>query len=375
MFFFTDIGTILSNYLNYASTYGKDIRTTEILTYTEAVCIMDCMIYQKFGLIIILIILVIFGGTAGYQLIEGWTFIEALYMTVITISTVGFKEVGQLSGTGRIFTIFLILGGIVVITSGISLIFSSIIEGTFGEIIRRQRMEKKLARIKSHFIICGFGAVGEDVVNEFIRENKPFVLIEKDKVILDKLLKEFPDTIFVIGDATDDEILKTAQIEKAKGILAVLGKTADNLYICLSARSLNPNLRIIARVIESESIDKLKKAGADYVFSPEKIGGIRLAAAALKPAVTSFLDAIIRGEYLDLILDEVKVQKHSSIVRKTLQESEISKNIGIIISAIKSANMDKLIFNPSSKTIINPSDILIVFGSSNQIKQLKKICS
>ena len=236
-------------------------------------------------------------------------------------------------------------------------------------------MEKKLAKIRNHFIICGFGAVGEDVVNEFIRENKPFVLIEKDKNVLNKLLKEFPGTILVIGDATDDEILKNAQIEKAKGVLAVLGKTADNLYICLSARSLNAKLRIIARVIESESIDKLKKAGADYVFSPEKIGGIRLAAAALKPAVTSFLDAIIRGEYLDLVLNEVEVQEHSSIVRKTLQESEISKNIGIIISAIKSANTDKLIFNPSSKTIINPGDILIVFGSLDQIKQLKKICS
>jgi voltage-gated potassium channel len=333
------------------------------------------MVYQKFVLTIILIVLVSFGGTVGYQIIEGWSFIEALYMTIITISTVGFKEVGQLSNAGRIFTIFLILGGIIVITSGISLIFSSIIEGTFGEIIRRQRMEKKLAKIKNHFIICGFGAVGEDVVNEFIRENKPFVLIEKDKNVLNKLLKEFPGIIFVIGDATDDEILKNAQIEKAKGILAVLGKTADNLYICLSARSLNPKLRIIARVIESESIDKLKKAGADYVFSPEKIGGIRLAAAALKPAVTSFLDAIIRGEYLDLVLNEVEVQEHSSIVRKTLKESEISKNIGIIISAIKSANTDKLIFNPSSKTIVNPSDILIVFGSSDQIKQLKKICS
>ena len=336
---------------------------------------MNSMLYQKFVLTIILIVLVIFGGTVGYQIIEGWSFIEALYMTIITISTVGFKEVGQLSNAGRIFTIFLILGGIIVITSGISLIFSSIIEGTFGEIIRRQRMEKKLAKIKNHFIICGFGAVGEDIVNEFIRENKPFVLIEKDKNVLNKLLKEFPDIIFVIGDATDDEILKNAQIEKAKGILAVLGKTADNLYICLSARSLNPKLRIIARVIESESIDKLKKAGADYVFSPEKIGGIRLAAAALKPAVTSFLDAIIRGEYLDPVLNEVEVQEHSSIVRKTLKESEISKNIGIIISAIKSANTDKLIFNPSSKTIINPSDILIVFGSSDQIKQLKKICS
>ena len=293
---------------------------------------MNSMVYQKFVLTIILIVLVIFGGTVGYQIIEGWSFIEALYMTIITISTVGFKEVGQLSNAGRIFTIFLILGGIIVITSGISLIFSSIIEGTFGEIIRRQRMEKKLAKIKNHFIICGFGAVGEDVVNEFIRENKPFVLIEKDKNVLNKLLKEFPGIIFVIGDATDDEILKNAQIEKAKGILAVLGKTADNLYICLSARSLNPKLRIIARVIESESIDKLKKAGADYVFSPEKIGGIRLAAAALKPAVTSFLDAIIRGEYLDLVLNEVEVQEHSSIVRKIglkLQRATPIRNIVI----------------------------------------------
>jgi voltage-gated potassium channel len=213
------------------------------------------MLYQKLGLTILLISLVIFAGTVGYQVIEAWTFVEALYMTIITISTVGFQEVGPLSDTGRIFTIFLILGGIVVITSGISLIFSSIIEGTFGEIIRRQRMEKKLAKIRNHFIICGFGAVGEDVVHEFISTKEPFLLIEKDKIILDKFIKEFPDTIYIIGDATDDEILENAQIEKAKGILAVLGKTADNLYICLSARSLNPDLRIIARVIESESID------------------------------------------------------------------------------------------------------------------------
>ncbi len=333
------------------------------------------MLYQKLGLTILLIILVIFAGTVGYRIIEAWTFVEALYMTIITISTVGFREVGPLSETGRIFTIFLILGGIVVITSGISLIFSSIIEGTFGEIIRRQRMEKKLAKIRNHFIICGFGAVGEDVVHEFISAKEPFLLIEKDKIILDKFIKEFPDTIYIIGDATDDEILESAQIEKAKGILAVLGKTADNLYICLSARSLNPDLRIIARVIESESINKLKKAGANYVFSPEKIGGIRLAAAALKPTVTSFLDSIVKGEYIDLVLDEVEVRKHSSIVEKTLKESEISKNIGIIILAIKSANMDKLSFNPSSRTILNPGDILIVFGSPDQIKQLRKICS
>ncbi len=317
----------------------------------------------------------IFCGTIGYQVVESLSFVDALYMTIITISTVGFGEVKQLSDVGRIFTIILIISGIAIISTGVSLIFSSIVEGTFRKILRRQRMEKKLAKMKSHFIICGYGAVGEDVVNEFIRTKEPFVLIEKEKDAIDKLLLEFPHLIYVTGNATNDEILRLAKIEKAKGILAVLGNDSDNLYICLSARSLNPKLRIIARVIESESIDKLKKAGADYVFSPEKIGGVRLAAAALRPAVTSFLDSILRGEYLNLVLDEVAVQKHAPIVGKTLQESEISKNIGIVIPAMKSAQREKLTFNPRSATKINPGDVLIVFGSPDQISQLKRICS
>jgi voltage-gated potassium channel len=333
------------------------------------------MIYRRFAVTISLIITVIFVGTIGYQIIENLSFIEALYMTFITISTVGFGEVTQLSDTGRIFTIILIVSGIAVISTGVSLIFTSILEGTFGQILRRQKMEKKLAKIKDHFIICGIGAVGKDVVNEFINANTQFVLIEMEKSVVDSLLQEFSDILYVIGDATNDDVLKAAQIEKARGIITVLGSDTDNLYICLSARSLNPHLRIIARVIESESIYKLKKAGADYVFSPEKIGGIRLAAAALRPAVTSFLDAILKGEYFNLALDEVTVKEHSPVAGKTLMESEISKNIGIIIPAIKSAQIDKLMFNPSSATKINPNDILIVFGSPKQIGQLKKICT
>jgi voltage-gated potassium channel len=336
---------------------------------------MNSMIYRRFAVTISLIITVIFVGTIGYQIIENLSFIEALYMTFITISTVGFGEVTQLSDTGRIFTIILIVSGIAVISTGVSLIFTSILEGTFGQILRRQKMEKKLAKIKDHFIICGIGAVGKDVVNEFINANTQFVLIEMEKSVVDSLLQEFSDILYVIGDATNDDVLKAAQIEKARGIITVLGSDTDNLYICLSARSLNPHLRIIARVIESESIYKLKKAGADYVFSPEKIGGIRLAAAALRPAVTSFLDAILKGEYFNLALDEVTVKEHSPVAGKTLMESEISKNIGIIIPAIKSAQIDKLMFNPSSATKINPNDILIVFGSPKQIGQLKKICT
>lgn len=332
------------------------------------------MIYQRFGLILLLIFIVIFGGTIGYGIIEGLPFIDAFYMTIITITTVGFKEVVVLSNTGKIFTIILILTGIGVITTGISFIFSSIMEGTFSEVMRRQRMEKKSAKIKDHFIICGSGAVGEDVINEFIHCKTPFIVIDKQKSIIEVLLKEFPKIIYVIGDATDEEILKSARIEKAKGVIAVLGSDVNNLYICLTARSLNPKLKIIARAIESEAIDKLKKAGADYVFSPEKIGGIRLAAAALRPSVTSFLDAVVRGKHINILIDEVEVQKNSIVAEKTLKEIEISKNIGIIIPAIKSGDTDKLTFNPSSKTLINPGDILIAFGTIDQINQLKKIC-
>jgi voltage-gated potassium channel len=311
----------------------------------------------------------------GYWIIEGWPLDEALYMTFITISTVGFQEVKPLSGTGRIFTIFLILSGIAVIATGANFIFASIIEGTFGEVFRRQTMGKKLTKIAKHFIICGLGAVGEDIIQEFMRVNEPFVLIEKQKEILETFTVDRPDILYMCGDATNDEVLKSAGIERAKGIIAALGSDADNLYICLTARSLNSNLRIISRVVENASIDKLKKAGADYVFSPEKIGGIHLASAALKPTVMSFLDTIMRGQHLNLSLDEVMVQENSALAGKTLREAEISKNIGIVIPAIKSADLGKLTFNPSSDSVINPGDTLIGFGSPEQLKQLRKMCS
>ncbi len=332
------------------------------------------MIFKKLVIIIVLIIAVIIGGIIGYSIIESLPLIDALYMTIITISTVGFREVTSLSEAGRIFTIILIIGGIAVITTGVSLIFSSIMEGTFGEILRRQRMEKRLSKMRNHFIICGCGAVGHDVTREFLRAEQKYVLIDKEEEVLKKLTEECPDTVYIVGDATEDDTLKKAGIEHAKGIIASLANDSDNLYICLSARALNKRLRIIARVIESESKSKLLKAGADYVFSPEKIGGIQLAAAALRPTVTSFLDSILKGEYFNLRLDEVIVHPNASLVGKTLKQSTISQDIGIIIPAIKSSRTDKLIFNPGPDTPIHASDVLIVFGSNEQVKKLKSLC-
>lgn len=333
------------------------------------------MIQKRLALIAILFFAVIILGMIGYKIIEGWSFNEALYMTFITVSTVGFQEVRPLSPTGRIFTIVLIISGIAVIATGANFIFSSIIEGTFGDVFRRQGMEKKLNKIKEHFVICGLGAVGDDIIQEFIRAREEFVLIDRQKDTIERFQREHPDLLCVIGDATDEEIIKSAGIERAKGIIAALANDADNLYICLTARSLNSNLRVISRAVESTSIDKLKKAGADYVFSPEKIGGMHLAAAALRPTVMSFLDTILRGQHLNLSLDEVAVSANSAIAGKTLKEAAISKNIGIVIPAIKSANSNKLTFNPSSDSIIKPGDTLIGFGTLEQLKQLRKICS
>ena len=333
------------------------------------------MIHKRITTIIILFIFVILIGMFGYKIIEGWSFTEALYMTFITISTVGFQEVQPLSPAGRFFTIILILSGIVVIATGANFIFSSIIEGTFGEVFRRQGMKKKLTKITDHFIICGLGAVGDDIIQEFIRADATFVLIDRQKEILERFSHEHPDLLCVSGDATHDETLKEAGIERAKGIIAALGSDADNLYICLTARSLNPKLRIISRVLETGSIDKLRKAGADYVFSPEKIGGLHLAAAALRPTVMSFLDTIMRGQHLNLLLDEITVRSSSMIAGKTLKQAEIAKNIGIVIPAIKSATDSTLNFNPSSDSVIYPGDTLIGFGTPEQLKQLRRMCS
>jgi voltage-gated potassium channel len=333
------------------------------------------MMHKRVATIAIAIIIVFLGGMTGYVAIEGWSFGEALYMTIITVSTVGFHEVKPLSDGGRLFTAALIVSGITLIATGANFIFSSIMEGTFGEIVRRQGMQQKIAKMNGHFIICGLGAVGEDIIQEFVNAREPFVLIEKEQEVLDRLVRENPKILYLVGDATNDDVLKGAGIEKAKGIIAALGNDADNLYICLTARSLNSRLRIISRAVEAASIDKLKKAGTDYVFSPEKIGGIHLASAALRPTVISFLDTIMRGQHLNLLLDEVTVKANSAVAGKALRETEISKKIGVVIPALKSVESNKLTFNPSSDSKINPGDTLIVFGTPEQIAELKKICS
>lgn len=227
------------------------------------------------GLAVVIII-----GISGYHFIEGWSIIDSLYMTIITISTVGFREVKPLSGAGKLFTVFLIIVGISTIVYGIESTVEYIISLEFRNLFRRRKMEREIDKMKEHYIVCGFGRVGENVCKEFLRQKVPFVVVENDEKRLVYLSKT--ELLCVVGDASEERVLKEAGIEKAKGLIAALASDADNVFIILTAKFLNPKISIVARCIEKEAEYKLRKAGADEVISPYAIGGEKIAQAILE---------------------------------------------------------------------------------------------
>ena len=316
-----------------------------------------------------LILLVIFIGTIGYVVLEGWPLFDSLYMTVITITTVGYREVHDLSDTGKLFTIFLIVCGVGTILYTLNNAARVIIEGEFKEIFGRRKLEKTIKGLKGHYIICGYGRMGKVIGKELKEKGARFVVIEKEALnteIFDG------DMLFVNGDATRDEILKEAGIEKAKGLISVLSTDAENLYVVLSARVLNPELNIVARAGEEGSEQKLLRAGADRVVSPYHIGGLRIAHSLLKPAVVDFIEFATRSGNIDLQMEEVYVHSGSKITGMTLDECGVGRELGIIIVAIKREGGD-MRFNPTFKTAFKAGDILIALGEMTKLKVLEEM--
>ncbi|MBU0533784.1 MAG: potassium channel protein [Candidatus Omnitrophica bacterium] len=325
----------------------------------------------KFKLAVLLLIIVIAGGIFGYMAIEDWTFLDALYMTIITVATVGFEEVHNLSTTGRIFTIGLIISSISILAYGITAISSFIIEGQFREIGRRRKMEAKIKKLKNHFIVCGEGKVCLQVVEELQRAKVSFVVIANNI----QAFEEDQGLTLIQGDATDDEILKKAKIEDAKGLIACLNSDTDNLFITLSARALNPKLNIVAEAREEISQSKMLKAGANNVISPDIIGGRRMASVLLRPTVVSFLDVMTRGDNdVTLRLEEVKLCPNSTLVGKTLNDTEIRKKTGTLVVAIKDNETGIIKYNPPSHSILKAEDILLVLGEEETINKLSQLC-
>ena len=315
-----------------------------------------------------LVFLVIISGTVGYSIIEGWTLFDSLYMTVITLSTIGYQEVRPLSYTGRAFTIILVFVGVGAVAYGINNGIRIVFEGEIQKAFGRRKLEKRLKSIKDHFIVCGYGRMGRIICNELKAKGVPFVVVEKEPPELDA----DEETVFVYGDATKDEILRHAGIGKARGLISVLSTDAQNLYVVLSARELNPSLFIVARAGEEGSGQKLLRAGADRVVSPYHIGGHRIAQTVLKPAVVDFLEFATRSGNLELQMEEIPVEGGSLIAEKTIHEAGVGRELGVIVVAIKRKDGD-MKFNPVHNTLIKAGDTLIAIGETEKLKALEKL--
>ncbi|MEZ4600962.1 MAG: potassium channel protein [Syntrophotaleaceae bacterium] len=323
----------------------------------------------KISLLVLVTTIVL--GTVGYATIEHWSYLDALYMTVITVSTVGFKEVNTLSEAGRIFTILVIVFGAGTIAYTIGSLAQSMVEWQLLRILGRMKLEKKINQLQGHYIICGYGRIGA-LISKQLQGRLPFVVVENNPELCQQLRTS--DILFVEGDATEDESLIEAGIQRAKGLITAVNSETANVYITLTARGLNPDLFILARCGEEGTEVKLKRAGANKVISPYQIGANRMACAILRPSVVDFIDIAVGGENLELQLEEIRVAPGSSLVDKTLISSGIRKEWGIMIIGIKKA-AGNMLFNPASTTVIDAGDILITLGEQPAIQKLELIAA
>ncbi len=325
---------------------------------------------QKIIFIAISFLVLLFGGTFGYMLLENTGFWMGMYLTVITVFTVGYGDIVPVHPAGRIFTVFLVITSVSFVFYTFSKITEIMIEGELRGLYRRRKMHRQINKLREHYIICGFGRIGKEICKILQEHNRDFVVIEKDGTEI-KALEEL-EYFRIQGDASDDETLQAAGIEHAKGLVSVVASDADNLYITLTARGLNPHLYIMARSSGTPGVQtKLKRAGATRVISPYSIGARRMAHLIVRPTVTDFIDLTMRAGELDLIMEELLVSPESHLNGKNLIESEIRKKYDVIVVAIKRQD-GAMLFNPKPDNIIMAGDILIVLGASEHIAGLSK---
>ena len=318
---------------------------------------------------IIILAAIIAAGSIGYMRIEGWSFSEAIYMTVITISTVGYGEVHPLTAAGRTFSIFLIAGGVSGALFVLSAFVEYLVEGRLRTTRRRRQMKAKIAKLKDHFILCGYGRVGEDIARTFSEEGVPFVVIDSrpDNIAL----AEEHGHLHLLGDATSDKVLIEAGIERARGLVAAVGSDVDNTYITLSARGLRPDLFIEARANSPEAATKLKRAGANRVVSPSNIGARRMAMLALRPAVADFIDTVTHRRGRELQMENIAVGDNSPLVGQIVEAIRQQSKATILAINKKSG---KLLANPSGEEVVEAEDHLIIMGTKKQLASLECLC-
>jgi len=315
-----------------------------------------------------LLLLVMAVGTAGYHYIEGWPWFDGFYMVVTTLTTIGYQEVHPLSHAGRVFNVFVILAGVSLLALGVGVLSEALLEFELQSFFGRRRMDREIGRLDGHYIICGMGRVGRSVARELARKPVPFVIVENADAKRQRFASE--NWLVVAGDATLDATLRQAQIERARGLIAATTTDATNLYIVLTARGLNPHLKIIARASEDSAEKHLLTAGADSVVSPYSFAGQRIAQSLLRPNVVSFLDTATTHLGIDLEIGEIQITGSSVFAGKTIESSRIRQERGVIVLAIK--RREGMRFNPAPDERIEPDDCLIAMGEPAQLRRLEQ---
>jgi voltage-gated potassium channel len=315
----------------------------------------------------VLLLVVIAVGTAGFHYIEGWAWFDGFYMVVTTLTTIGYQEVHPLSHAGRVFNVFIIFAGVSLVLLGVGALSQALLEFELQSFFGRRRMEREIGRLDGHYIICGMGRVGRSVARELARKPVPFVIVENAEGKRQRFGSE--NWLVYAGDATLESTLRAVQIERARGLIAATTTDATNLYIVLTARGLNPHLKIIARASEDAAEKHLLTAGADSVVSPYSFAGQRIAQSLLRPHVVSFLDTATTHLGMDLEIGEIHITSSSKFAGKTLESSRIRQERGVIVLAIK--RRESMRFNPAPDERIEAEDCLIAMGEPAQLRQLE----
>jgi voltage-gated potassium channel len=325
---------------------------------------------RRLLLIAVAVATTLVGGTVGFVLIEHYPVFDAFYMTLTTVTTVGYGEFHTLSHAGRIFNSFLIGFGVVIMLLAIGAMTQTIIELEFNHFFGKRRIKNMIGKLEDHIILCGFGRVGRGAAQELQLAGAKFVVVDRDDDRVETAIKD--GMLAVAADANRDETLQELGIDRARGVIATLASDADNLFLILSAKSLNPNLSLAARVAEEASEQKLRRAGADFVFAPYNSTGHRMAQALLKPHVQQFLDFTTQSMGLDAGIEQVRVADRSAFVELSLAEMHVRKELGVIILAIRKAN-GEMLFNPPAESRIAGGDHLIVMGRPDGLRKLEQL--
>jgi len=309
-------------------------------------------------------------GSWGYMAIEGWDFFDALYMTVITIATVGYGEVHIVSPTGRMFTLVLIFLGVGFFLYVVGNFIQFLVEGRIRYVLGRRKLDRQINKLKNHYIICGYGRMGRALARFLIQRYLDVVVIEQNQARTSVMDED--GILYLVGAATDESLLIRAGIERARGLITVVGSDADNVFLVLLARQMNPDIFIVARAVMNSAKRTLTAAGATKVVSPYDLGARRMAHAILRPTVIEFLEMAFADENVDVEVEELTIKPNSPVVHRTLYESEIRSKFGVMIISIKKRD-GHMVFNPDADTLLESEDTLVVVGGAANIKGLEKL--